>query len=86
MMYIDDASRKCRCLFLKTKDHVFECFKKFYSMIEREKGVFLNCLHSENGGEYMLKEFEACCSEHGIRDKKAAPRTPQHNGVDKKNE
>lgn len=27
-------------------------------MVEREKGISLKCLRSDNGGEYMSKEFE----------------------------
>lgn len=29
----------------------FQYFKKFYAMVEREKGVSLKCLHSDNRGE-----------------------------------
>ena len=33
--FIDDASRKVWVYFLKTKDQVFEHFKKFHAMAER---------------------------------------------------
>ena len=46
--FIDDASRKVWVYFLKTKDQVFEHFKKFHAMVEREKGKSLKFLHSDN--------------------------------------
>ena len=36
--FIDDASRKVWVYVLKTKDQVFEHFKKFHAMVERKKG------------------------------------------------
>ena len=51
--FIDDASRKVWVYFLKTKDQVFEHFKKFHVMVEREKGKPLKCLCTDNGGEYI---------------------------------
>ena len=44
---------------LKTKDQVFEHFKKFHAMVEREKGKPLKCLRSDNGGECTSNEFKS---------------------------
>uniref|UniRef100_A0A2N9GSR4 Integrase catalytic domain-containing protein n=1 Tax=Fagus sylvatica TaxID=28930 RepID=A0A2N9GSR4_FAGSY len=79
--FIDDASRKVWVYVLKTKDQVFQLFKKFHAMVEREKGKSLKCLRTDNGGEYTSNEFENYCSEYGIRHEKTVPGTPQHNGV-----
>ena len=38
--FIDDASRKVWVYVLKTKDQVFEHFKKFHAMVEREREAF----------------------------------------------
>uniref|UniRef100_A0A2N9I3V5 CCHC-type domain-containing protein n=1 Tax=Fagus sylvatica TaxID=28930 RepID=A0A2N9I3V5_FAGSY len=62
------------------KDQVFQLFKKFYAMVEREKRKSLKCLRTDNGGEYTSNEFENYCSEYGIRHEKTVPGTPQHNG------
>ncbi|CAH9062481.1 unnamed protein product [Cuscuta epithymum] len=81
LTFIDDASRKVWVYFLITKDQVFECFKTFHVLVERETGKKLKCLRSDNGGEYTSKAFDAYCREYGIRHEKSVPRTPQHNGV-----
>ena len=79
--FIDDASRKVWVYVLKTKDQVFQLFKKFHAMVEREKGKSLKCLRTDNGGEYTSNKFENYCSEYDIRHEKTVPGTPQHNGV-----
>ena len=66
---------------LKTKDQVIHLFKKFHTMVEKQKGKSLECLHTDNGGEYTSNEFENYCSEYGIRHEKTVPGTPQHNDV-----
>uniref|UniRef100_A0A2N9HLM6 Integrase catalytic domain-containing protein n=1 Tax=Fagus sylvatica TaxID=28930 RepID=A0A2N9HLM6_FAGSY len=48
--FIDDASRKVWVYVLKTKDQVFQLFKKFHAIVEREKGKSLKCLRTNNGG------------------------------------
>ncbi|CAH9135249.1 unnamed protein product [Cuscuta epithymum] len=79
--FIDDASRKVWTYCLKSKDQVFDRFKLFHAMVERETGKKLKCLRSDNGGEYTSREFSAYCAAYGIRHEKTVPRTPQHNGV-----
>ncbi|CAH9079859.1 unnamed protein product [Cuscuta europaea] len=81
LTFIDDASRKVWVYFLTTKDRVFESFKTFHVLVERETGKKLKCLRSDNGGEYTSKAFDAYCREYGIRHEKSVPRTPQRNGV-----
>eukprot|EP00253_Pinus_taeda_P027378 PITA_27378 len=44
-------------------------------------GKRLNCLRSDNGGEYCSKEFDKYYSENGIHREKTIPGTPQENGV-----
>ncbi|CAA0831270.1 Unknown protein, partial [Striga hermonthica] len=78
---IDDASRKLWVYFLRTKGEVFQYFKRFHAMVERQAGKRLKCLRSDNGGEYTSHEFKNYCAEHGIRHEKTVPGTPQHNGV-----
>ena len=46
-------------------------------MVERETGNPLKRLKTDNGGEYISKEFKEYCSKH----EKMVPGTPQHNGV-----
>ena len=79
--FIDDASRKVWVYLLKSKDQVFQTFKEFHAMVERETGRTLKCLRNNNGGEYTSNEFRGYCSKHDIRHIKTVPSTPQHNGV-----
>ncbi|CAA0825435.1 Unknown protein [Striga hermonthica] len=79
--FIDDASRKLWVYFLRTKGEVFQYFKRFHAMVERQAGKPLKCLRSDNGGEYTSHEFKNYCAEHGIRHEKTVPGTPQHNSV-----
>ena len=66
---------------MKTKDWVFEHFKKFHAMVEKEKGKPLTCLLSDNRGEHTSNEFKSYYSEKGIRHEKTILGTPQQNGV-----
>ena len=42
---------------MKSKDETFSCFKKFVSSVETQSGSKLKALRSDNGGEYIAKEF-----------------------------
>ncbi|GKV53845.1 hypothetical protein SLEP1_g60358, partial [Rubroshorea leprosula] len=63
------------------KSQVFKYFQHYHAMVERETGLKLKCLRTDNGGEYTSKEFRDYCSNHGMRHEKTVPGTPQHNGV-----
>ena len=53
-------------------------------MLERKIGKTLKCLRTNNGGEYISREFEAYSSKHGMKREKTVPGTPQHNGVEER--
>ena len=53
-------------------------------MVERETGNPLKRLRTDNGGEYISREFKEYCSKHRIRHEKTVPGTPQHNSVVKR--
>ena len=78
---INDASRKMWVYFLNKKDQMFQYFKKFHAMVERETGKHLKCLRNDNKGEYTSYEFKNYCFEHGIKHEKTIFGTPQYNGV-----
>ena len=50
-------------------------------MVERETGNPLKQLRTDNGREYISREFKEYCSKHGIGHEKTVPGTPQHNDV-----
>ena len=74
--FIDDASQKIWVYFLRTKDQVFQYFKRFHAMVERAAGKPLKCLCMDNEDEYTSHEFKNYCFEHGIRCEKTVLDTP----------
>ncbi|KAJ0726248.1 putative RNA-directed DNA polymerase [Helianthus annuus] len=79
--FIDDSTRKVWVYFLKHKSEVFDKFKKWKAAVELETDLKVKCLKSDNGGEYVSKEFIDYCAERGIRMINTVPGTPQQNGV-----
>ena len=53
-------------------------------MVERETENPPKNLRTDNGKEYISREFEEYCSKYGIRHKKMVPATPQHNSIAEK--
>ena len=78
--FIDDHSRKVWVYTLKSKDQVFDVFKQFHALVERQTGKKLKCVRTDNGGEY-IGPFNAYCRENGIRHQRPPPKTPQLNGL-----
>lgn len=79
--FIYDHSKKTWIYFLKTKDEVFGCFKEFKAPVENAIGKKIKVLHSDNGGEYIDKDFTYFCVKEGIKREWTAPYNPQQNGV-----
>ena len=52
--------------------------------MENQTGRKVKCLRTDNGTEYMNKEFLRFCEKHGIRRHFIVPRTPQQNGKPKR--
>ena len=81
MSVIDDFSRKMRVFILKEKSEAFSMFKEWCIIVEREKGCVVKCLRTDNGLEFLSKEFEKFCHEKGIKRHRTVPLNPQQNGV-----
>ena len=78
---IDDYSRKLWIYILKEKSDAFINFKQWCKDVEKEKGRSLRCLRTDNGLEFLSKEFEEFCKDRGIKRHKTVPSNPQQNGV-----
>ena len=52
---------------LKRKSETFATFKQFKAWAENDTGAKLGTLRDDKGGEYMSREFEVFCIEHGIQ-------------------
>ena len=51
LTFIDDYSRKMWIYFLKEKSQVFEVFKNFKALVEKQSGFSIKTLRSDRGGE-----------------------------------
>ena len=65
-LFIDDYLRMKFIYFLKNKDCVIDAFKDFKTLAEKETGLHIKCLCSDNGGEYTSKPFSDFLRSEGI--------------------
>nr|AAL58228.1 putative gag-pol polyprotein [Oryza sativa Japonica Group]ABF96256.1 retrotransposon protein, putative, unclassified [Oryza sativa Japonica Group] len=79
--FIDDYTRMIWVYFLKEKSAALEIFKKFKAMVENQSNRKIKVLRSDQGGEYISKEFEKYCENAGIRRQLTAGYSAQQNGV-----
>nr|KAJ0210601.1 hypothetical protein LSAT_V11C400160610 [Lactuca sativa] len=79
--FIDDFSRFVWVYFMKEKSETFSKFKEFKTEAERDGKHRVLRLRSDNGGEYLAKEFVDYLREHKIGRKLTCPNTPQQNRV-----
>ena len=78
--FIDDHSPKIWVYPLKSKDQVFDMFKQFQALSERQTGKKLKCIRTDNGGEY-IGPFDNYCKSQEIHHQKSSPKTSQLNGL-----
>ena len=79
--FIDDYSRFCRVYLMKQKSKVFSKFKEFETLVTNDTGLTIGTLCTDNGGEYVSKEFEDYLRSKGIRQELTVPYSPAQNGV-----
>ena len=83
--FVDDHSRKTWIHFLRIKDEVFDRFKEFKALVESLTGRKIKILRSNNGGEYMDKNFTGFCTRERIRREWTTPYNPDQNGGTERN-
>jgi hypothetical protein len=81
MTFIDDSTRFWTVFFLKQKSDAFVAFKSYKAFAEKELGIEIMMTRDDKGGEYMGKEYEKFCMDHGIRRQHTEPNEPHQNGV-----
>ena len=88
--FIDDATRYCMVYFLKKKSEVIDKFKKYVDFVENHIGCKIKrinlrnrvkTIRTDNGGEFLSKEFVSFCDVKGILHQLTNPYTPEQNGV-----
>jgi hypothetical protein len=81
MTFIDDASRKVFVYFLKQKSESLSAFKNFKSLVETQTESKIKRIRTDNGTEYVNKDFKKFLEESGIIHEKTVPYTPEQNGL-----
>eukprot|EP00253_Pinus_taeda_P016368 PITA_16368 len=66
---------------LKQKSEVFEKFRHFKTLVEKQCGNYIKVLRTDRGGEYISQDFLRFFRENGIQKQFTARYTPQQNGV-----
>ena len=79
--FIDDFSRMVFIYLLKHKGEVLLKFIQFQRLTTTQMERSIKCLRTDNGGEYLSKEFNEYCASNGIQRQMSTPYTPQQNGV-----
>jgi hypothetical protein len=79
--FIDDFSRYVWVYFMKEKSKTLEKFKEFCTKTESLVGHRIQCLRTDNGGEYTSDEFNDYLKRQKIQRQFTCPNTPQQNGV-----
>ena len=63
------------------KSETFDKFKEFRTKVEKQLGVPIKSLRSNQGGEYLSDEFQQHLLENEIVSQLTTLGTPQNNGV-----
>ncbi|MCP4491938.1 MAG: DDE-type integrase/transposase/recombinase [Gammaproteobacteria bacterium] len=79
--FIDDFSRFTMVYFIQRKSEVFEKFKEYKNLMEKQTGQVIKALRSDNGGEYTSQAFKEFLKNEGIQHQLTIPKTPEQNGV-----
>jgi hypothetical protein len=83
--FIDDFSGFQLVYAMKTKSESLAKFKRFLADVKKYTACTIELLRTDNGGEYLSKEFEGFCDDNGIRREFTIPYTPQQNGTAERN-
>ena len=66
IIFIDDMSRYGYVFLMKHKSDAFERFKEFRHEVEKQTEKFIKVLRSDQGGEYLSREFLDYLKDNGI--------------------
>jgi hypothetical protein len=81
VIFIDDCTRMTWLYLLKHKAEVLSVFQYFHTMVQNQFSAKIQILRSDNGGEYINREFHEYFQKHGLIHETSCPHTPQQNGV-----
>ena len=78
---VDDSTRRGWIYLLKQKGDTLKSFKDWKALVENQTQSSVKILRTDNGGEYISKEFETFLKKKGITHELTVPYSPQKNGV-----
>lgn len=79
--YTDVKGRRIVTYPMQHKSEALMKFKAYRVIMKTHFDVDLKTLHTDNGGEYIGKEFKAYLTKHEITLKTTAPDLPAQNGI-----
>ncbi|CAI7822561.1 unnamed protein product, partial [Closterium sp. NIES-53] len=79
--FTDIGTRLTWVTEIKDKMQVLPSFIDWLAEAERQSGKQLKVLRTDNGGEFINKEFNDYLKAKGIRRQRTIPHTPQHNSI-----
>lgn len=82
--FTDDRTRWTEVRFLKNKSQALEEFKAYKALVEKQHGMKIKSIQSDNGREFINKEFDSFLKSEGIKRRLTTPYTPEQNGVAKR--
>lgn len=85
MVVVDDFSKYTWVTFLREKSKAFNKFLNICKMIQVEKDLTIKWIWSDHGWEFENHKFSNWFNELGVKHEFSAPKTPQQNGVAKRN-
>lgn len=77
----DDYSRRMSLYPMFEKSDVFDIFEKHVNRAERSLNLKVKAIRTDNGSEFVNRNFENFCADMGIKHEKTNIYTPQQNGV-----
>lgn len=79
--FTDDYTRRSFVYLIRNKNEVMSCFIYFKKLVEKQLGLSIKVLRSDNGGEYTGAKFEEYLKSSGIIHQTSVPYCAQQNGV-----
>ena len=79
--FTDKATHYSVAFLMHKKSETLESFQALDARWEKNYGIKIKLLRSDNGGEYKNKEFDKYLAERGIQHRFTVHNTPEHNGI-----
>jgi transposase InsO family protein len=79
--FIDDATRRSEIFFLNKKSEMMEKFIEYKQHNETQTGLKIKRIRSDNGGEYIEKDFKKYLKDQGIIHEFTNVYCPEQNGI-----